>query len=83
MIREQPAGKGFADIVLLPRPSRKLPAIVLELKFNQAAETAIMQILGKRYAGILSDYVGDVLLVGINYDKKTKQHECKIERVLK
>ena len=83
MIRELPAGKGFADIVLLPRPSRKLPAIVLELKFNQAAETAIMQILGKRYAGILSDYVGDVLLVGINYDKKTKQHECKIERVLK
>ena len=25
-------------------------------------------------------YVGSVLLVGINYDKKTKKHECVIEK---
>ena len=80
MIRELPAGKGFADIVLLPRPACKLPAIVLELKFDQSAETAIAQIREKRYAGVLLNHVGEVVLVGINYDKNTKRHECKIEK---
>ena len=79
MIRELPAGKGFADIVLLPRPSRCLPAIVLELKYNQTAETAIQQIHEKRYAGVLREYAGEIVLVGINYDKDTKQHDCLIE----
>ena len=81
MFRELPAGKGFADIVLLPRTSCNLPAIVLELKFDQSSDTAIAQIREKRYDGKLQDYVGDVVLVGINYDKKTKLHECQIERV--
>ena len=44
------------------------------------AETAIRQILEKNYVGVLTDYVGDVLLVGINYDKKSKKHSCKIQR---
>ena len=30
---------------------------------------------------MLKGYKGDVLLVGINYDKKTKKHSCTIERV--
>ena len=83
MIRELPTGKGFADIVLLPRPANKLPAIVLELKYDKSAETAITQIQEKRYPGILLDYVGEVVLVRINYDKKTKQHECMIKRINK
>lgn len=83
MIRELPVGKGFADIVLLPRPHCSLPAVVLELKYNQSADTAITQIHQKRYAVSLQDYVGDVVLVGIDYDKKTKQHKCKIERINK
>lgn len=80
MIREFPSGKGFADIVLLPRPACKLPAIVLELKYSQSADTAIEQIHRNNYSGLLTDFVGEVVLVGINYDKKTKFHECKIEK---
>ena len=83
MIRELPAGKGFADIVLLPRPLRYLPAVVLELKYNRTAETAINQIHEKRYAGVLKDYAGEVVLVGINYNKDTKQHDCMIENLEK
>lgn len=81
MIRELPTGKGFADIVLLPNRNVDKPAVVLELKFSHSADTAIAQIKEKRYAGMLLDYVGSVLLVGINYDKKTKHHECLIERL--
>lgn len=78
--REFPTGKGFADIVLIPRRHVDSPAIVLELKYNKDAETAIHQILEKNYVGVLADYAGDVLLVGINYDKKCKKHSCKILR---
>ena len=80
MIRELPTGNGFADIVLLPRPTSKQPAVVLELKYNHSAETAISQIHNNHYSEVLRDYVGDVVLVGINYDKDTKRHDCQIER---
>lgn len=82
MIREFPTGKGFADVVLLPRPSCNKPAVVLELKYNQSADTAISQIQEKRYAGVLQNFTGEVILVGINYDKQSKQHDCKIEKIL-
>lgn len=81
MIRELPTGKGFADIVLLPNRNVDKPAVVLELKFDKSADAAIAQIKEQRYAGMLLDHVGSVLLVGINYDKKTKKHECVIERL--
>lgn len=81
MLRELPSGKGFADIVLLPRPSRNIPAVVLELKYNQSADTAIKQIHEKRYAGVLKDFAGEIVLVGINYDAKSKRHECKIKKI--
>ena len=83
MIRELPTGKGFADIVLLPRPARNLPAVVLELKYDHTAETAIDQIKDKRYTNSLLDYIGEVVLVGINYDKESKRHQCVIERETK
>ena len=83
MIRELPVGKGFADIVLLPRPHCALPAVVLELKYDQSADTAIAQIHQKHYGVSLQDYVGEVVLVGIDYDKKTKLHKCKIEKINK
>lgn len=57
------------------------PAIVLELKWNKNADTAISQIKRKEYAGLLSGFAGEVLLVGINYNKKNKKHECRIEKV--
>ena len=83
MIRELPMGKGFADIVLLPYRHVDAPAIVLELKWNNDADTAISQIKRQGYGKFLMHYVGDVILVGINYDKQTKVHSCKIERIVK
>lgn len=79
VLREFPTGKGFADIVLFPLKGSGKPAVVLELKWNKKVDAAIAQIQNKQYAGVLSDYVGDVILVGINYDKKTKKHTCQIE----
>ena len=83
MIRELPAGKGFADIVLVPRRDVDLPAIVLELKYDQNAETAIDQIKAKHYTDSLVDYTGEVILVGVNYAKESKKHQCVIEKVSK
>ena len=83
IIREMPAGKGFADFVFIPRANAGYrPAMVVELKYNQSADTAIRQIKEKRYQGALSGYQGKILLVGINYDadgKDKKHHTCVIE----
>ena len=80
IVREMPAGKGFADLVFVPRPQHgDKPALVVELKWNHDAETAISQIKEKGYADALQHYAGKVILVGINYDKKTRSHECLIE----
>jgi len=81
VIRELPTGKGFADIVLIPRAdSKNKPAMIIELKYDKDADTAIKQIKEKRYAGNLKGYSDEILLVGVNYDKETKKHECIIER---
>lgn len=80
MVRELPSGKGFADIVLIPHPGIRKPALVLELKWDKSAQSAINQIKEKNYTSSLADYAGEIILVGINYSKKTKRHECRIER---
>ena len=80
IVRELPAGKGFADLTFLPRPQHaEKPALVIELKWDKTAETAIRQIKEKDYAGSLAGYAGEVLLVGVSYDKKTRRHEAVIE----
>ena len=83
IIREMPAGKGFADFVFIPRSNAGWrPAMVVELKYNKSADTAIKQIKEKRYQGALSGYRDKILLVGINYDsegKDKKHHTCVIE----
>ena len=79
IIRELPAGKGFADFAFIPRRNTAKPAMIIELKYNQAANTAIQQIKAKNYAGALKDYADKILLVGINYDKVSKKHSCLIE----
>lgn len=76
--RELPTGKGFADLVLMPRKSSDKPAILLELKKDQSAQTAIEQIHNKEYKGKVLQYDGRVILVGINYDSRSKKHDCKI-----
>lgn len=85
IIREIPTGKGFADFVFIPRTNvRFRPAMVIELKYNKSADTAIKQIKENRYHGALSGYSGRILLVGISYDaagKDKKKHACVIEEV--
>ena len=78
--RELATGKGFADLVLIPRKNVNSPAIVLELKYNQDADAAIDQILRKQYPAKVAEYTGELLLVGINYDKQQKTHQCRIVR---
>ena len=78
--RELPTGKGFADLVLIPRKNVNSPAIVLELKCNKDADTAIDQIKRKNYPAKVLEYTDNLLLVGINYDRQTKQHKCHIEK---
>lgn len=82
MYRELPAGKGFADIVFMPLPCypEQIPMII-ELKWNRSANTALKQIKNKEYAGVLKGYKGEILLIGLNYSKKTRKHTCKIERI--
>ena len=75
-------GKGFANVVFIPYVP-DMPAMVIELKHNKCADSAIDQIKEKKYFDSLSHYTGDLLLVGINYDEKTKEHECRIERFKK
>jgi len=78
--REMPAGKGFADIVFEPNRNCDLPALIVELKWGHSAEEAVEQIKQKDYLDCLKNYSGEVLLVGVNYDKE-KRHTCRIERV--
>ena len=81
LIRELPAGKGFADIVFVPRRHSDKPAMIVELKWNQSAEGAISQIKARNYTGVLEKYEKEILLVGITYHKKKKEHRCIIEKV--
>lgn len=79
LIREFPAGKGFADIVFLPKKHTDKPALLVELKWDKTSMGAIEQIIDKKYSGVLKEYQGNLLLVGINYNKKDKKHECTIK----
>ena len=82
IIQELPAGEGFADIVFVPKPfvdSEKYLPMVVELKWHQTADAAIAQIKNRQYPDALQGY-NKILLVGINYDKDIKEHECVIEK---
>ena len=82
IIQELPAGYGFADIGFIPL-NKKDPAMIIELKCNHDAETAIKQIKNKNYPKVVENYLDNLLLVAVNYDKKTKVHECIIEKYQK
>ena len=84
IIRELPAGRGFADLVFEPKPGVDKPALIMELKWKQDADTAIRQIKENKYIKALDGYRGKVMLVGISYEKKKrnegyKKHTCRIE----
>ena len=78
-VMELPSGKGYADVVYLPKRDTARPALVVELKWNKSARGAIAQIKDRQYASWIQGYTGDILLVGIAYDKKSKEHACAIE----
>ena len=80
--RELPAGKGFADLVFIPKRNSSALPFLVELKVNQTGETAIEQIKNKNYLDCLNGYAGEIVLVGINYNKESKKHSCKIEKVI-
>ncbi|MGM9706064.1 MAG: AAA family ATPase [Prevotella sp.] len=77
--RELQSGKGFADIVLMPRRNVDSPAMVIELKINETPEMALKQIKEKGYLTKVKEHSNRILLIGICYDKKSKKHTCKIE----
>ena len=87
-IPELDSGKGYADIAYIPSPKYPdKPALLVELKVDKDAITAIDQIKRQRYPGRLEHYKGNLILVGINYDKEVrndaseyKHHSCMIER---
>ncbi|MBO4395164.1 MAG: AAA family ATPase [Eubacterium sp.] len=79
-VEELPSGHGLADVVFLPKRRSTLPAMIVELKMNDSTSGAITQIKDKNYPAVLKQYGGDIILVGVNYDEKTKRHTCAIER---
>lgn len=81
-IEALPSGKGVADVVFIPRKATD-PTLVIELKWNKSDTAAIQQIKNREYPTILKNRKGRIILVGINYDEKTKVHTCKIETVTK
>lgn len=78
LVREMPTGKGLADIIFLTRKSSAKPAMIVELKCDSSVQGAIAQIKEKQYMEKLLEYKGNLLLVGINYDKETKKQQCII-----
>ena len=80
-VEELPTGHGIADVVFIPKRDTSLPAMIVELKWNETADSAIEQIKAKRYPTVLEGYAGEIVLVGINYNEKTKVHSCKIEKI--
>lgn len=80
-VQELPTGKGYADVVFLPRKGSMKPAMIIELKHDKAAEGAIAQIRQQNYPQLVSEFSGSILLVGVNYCRKNKKHTCVIERI--
>ena len=80
IVREMPAGIGFADFIFYPNDKSK-PAFIIELKKDSTPDEALKQIKEKRYALALKEYTGQKLAVGISYDSKQKQHHIKIEEI--
>ena len=79
IVNELPAGKGFADVAFIPYKT-DVPAIIIELKKDDGVDTAIDQIKERKYPEALEKYKDNLLLVAINYDSKTKEHSCRIEK---
>ena len=80
IIKEMDRRNGYADVVMIPKDFDR-PALVIELKEDNSEGKAINEIKEKHYFSDLEIYRGNTILVGINYDSKTKEHKCVIERI--
>ncbi len=78
-VQELPSGRGVADIAYIPRRGDPAPALLVELKWNRRPTAALGQVLERDYARALREWGGPVLLVGVTYDPKTREHTCRIE----
>ncbi|MBQ9057655.1 MAG: AAA family ATPase [Atopobiaceae bacterium] len=81
-IDELPGGRGYADLVFIPRSGSSLPPLVVELKWNQPVNAALGQIRSRNYPAALAELEGECVLVGITYDSESCEHSCEIECVL-
>lgn len=80
IMREAPFGKGYADLVFIPKKNKDVPAMIVELKCDKSPEDAIAQIKERKYMDGMGEHKDNLLLIGINYDRKTKKHSCVIEQ---
>ena len=78
-LEELPTGRGCADIVYLLKPGKGVPALLIELKWNGSADGAIQQIKDKNYPAVPAEWGSELLLVGISYDKTSREYSCRIE----
>ena len=78
-MEEIPAGNGIADILYFPKPFSDKPPLLVELKWNRSAASAIRQVLNKEYPEALRGFCGKIQLVGVSYDPKKKKHTCTIQ----
>lgn len=81
-VDELPGGRGYADVVYIPKPGSPLPPMVVELKWDEPADAAIGQIRERNYPAALQGLSGECVLVGVTYHEGTDEHECRIERVV-
>ena len=83
LVREAPAGKGYADLLMVPlKSSGDIPGVVVELKWGASAQDAIAQMREHDYAAAFRGTSAEhrTILCGIAYDPKTKRHTCAIEQ---
>jgi hypothetical protein len=57
--------------------------MLIELKWDRAAVTALTQMQERRYPAALAPYATEnggagILLVGVSYDRDSREHECLI-----
>lgn len=82
VVKEHPAGNGYADMAFLPTPrAADKPAIIVELKMDKSTDTALDQIRRRDYPAAIAQYAGEALRVGVSYSRKGKRHACVIEKM--
>lgn len=88
--REEPAGKGVADVVFIPKnpADAECRPFIVELKAGVGAREALAQIKERNYTSTFKDaltgeehFINSPLAVGISWDYKTKAHECVVEEL--